>query len=91
MVQVIHQDKGNLYRNIKDVELFLHKDSPHPRHTLSSVTQLSPWYLYENMQYNYILLPRATLAFEQDPYTVCYFSKNHFPKTALWESEASKN
>lgn len=66
-----------------EVRLFLHKDPP-PTTALPYVTQLlSPWYHHENMHYNYSLVPRATLAFEQDSYRVCYFSKNHFPKTAL--------
>lgn len=50
-------------------------------------------YFYENMQYKNVLALRATLTFKQDSYMACYFGKkkNHFPKTALWESEAKKN
>lgn len=47
--------------------------------------------LYENMQYNFILFPRSTLAFEQGSYVAFYFGKNHFMKTALQQSEAKMN
>jgi hypothetical protein len=80
---ITEQCGGSFYGYLGKYEYFCIKTLP-PSTTLPSVTQLlSPWYGRENMHYNYSLLPRATLAFEQDSYRVCYFSKNHFPKTAL--------
>lgn len=69
--------------------LRLFSPSPHSLPCYSALSSSLPCArsLYENMQYNYILVPRSTLAFEQRSGMACYFGKNHFPKTALWPSE----
>lgn len=93
LIHVIQQCKEDLRGSLRVPKHFCIK-------TLLTLTSLSSLHsglfsslpcarsLYENMQYNYILVPRSTLAFERGLYMACYFGKNHFPKTALWPSEA---